>query len=59
MSSNDKVKELYSQAFERAIAKPELRAITLIAVKYARFLAFKCHDVQKACDVMEKAINTE
>lgn len=58
MSSNDKVKDLYSKAFDRAINKADSRAITLISVKYARFLAFKCNDVQKACEVMERAIHT-
>ncbi len=56
MSCNDKAQDLYSQAFEKALTKSDKRAITLISVKYARFLAFKCNDVQKACEAMEKAI---
>lgn len=27
-----------------------------MSMKYARFLAFKCNDVQRACEVMDRAI---
>ena len=56
MSNNERVKDLYFKAFERALVKQDQRAVTLLSMKYARFLAFKCNDVQRACEIMDRAI---
>jgi len=45
MSNPERVKDLYYKAFERAVSKQDARSVTLISVKYARFLSFKCNDV--------------
>jgi len=45
MSNNERVKDLFFKAFERSIQKQDSRAVTLLSMKYARFLAFKCNDV--------------
>jgi tetratricopeptide (TPR) repeat protein len=58
MSNTERAKDLYFKAFEKAINKQDSRAVTLISVKYARFLAFKCNDVQRACEIIDKAINS-
>lgn len=58
MSNTERAKDLYFKAFEKAITKQDSRAVTLISVKYARFLAFKCNDVQRACEIIDKAINS-
>lgn len=57
MSNNEKAKDLFYKAFERSMQKQDARSVTLITMKYARFLAFKCNDVQRACEIMERAIN--
>lgn len=56
MSNNERVKDLFFKAFERAVSKQDSRAVTLLSMKYARFLAFKCNDVQRACEIMDRAI---
>ena len=58
MSNNERVKDLFFKAFERAIQKQDARGVTIITMKYARFLAFKCNDVQRACEIMERAITS-
>jgi deoxyhypusine synthase len=55
MSNNEKVKDLYFKAFEKSLIHKDAKQVTHLCMKYARFLAFKCNDVQRACDVMEKA----
>lgn len=55
MGSNEKVKELFYKAFNTALAKKDAQAVTYIAMQYARFLAFKRHDVFRAVDVMDQA----
>jgi hypothetical protein len=55
MSNNEKVKDLYFKAFEKALLHKDTRQVTHLCMKYSRFLAFKCNDVQRACDVMERA----
>jgi len=55
MNNNEKVKDLYFKAFEKALVKCDASQVTHLCMKYARFLAFKCNDVQRACDIMEKA----
>lgn len=56
MSNNERVTDLFFKAFERAVSKQDSRAVTLLSMKYARFLAFKCNDVQRACEIMDRAI---
>jgi hypothetical protein len=56
MSNNERVKDLYYKAFDRSISRQDARAVCLISVKYARFLAFKCNDVLRACEIMDRAI---
>ena len=58
MSNNERAKDLYFKAFEKSISKSDTRAVTLISVKYARFLAFKCNDVHRACEIMDRAITS-
>lgn len=58
MSNSEKVKDLYYKAFERALSKQDARAVTFISIKYSRYMAFKCNDVQRACEVIEKAIGS-
>lgn len=53
--SNERVKDLYFKQLEQAIAKADVMAVTYLSIKYARFLVFKCNDVQRGCDVIERA----
>ena len=55
MSNNERVKDLYFKTFEKSLSKIEVQAVTYLSMKYARFLAFKCNDVLRACDIMERA----
>jgi len=49
----EKVKELYFRAFSTA---KDTETIGYIAVQYARYLAFKCNDANRAVDIMNQAI---
>ena len=53
--SNERVKDLYFKQLELALTKGDGMAVTYLSIKYARFLIFKCNDVQRGCDVLEKA----
>ena len=55
MSNNERVKDLYFKQLELALGKMDVQALTYLSVKYARFLIFKCNDVLRACDILEKA----
>lgn len=54
-SNSDRAKELFAKAFENALRQVDSHAVAFLCMKYARFLAFKCSDVQMACDIMERA----
>lgn len=56
MQNNERVKDLFFKAWEKALEKRDSRAICLLSMKYARFLAFKCNDVPRACDVMDRTL---
>lgn len=53
MNNNEKAKDLYFKAFNFSIAKGETKAVTYVCMQYARFLAFECNDVERACEVMK------
>lgn len=55
MNNNEKAKDLYLKAFETALAKEDARAVTYVSMIYARFVAFECNDVERACQVMQQA----
>ena len=57
MGSNEKVKELYYKAFNKALDKKDGQAVTYISMQYARFLAFKSNDVGRAIDILDQATN--
>ncbi len=57
MGSNEKVKELYYKAFNRALDKRDSQAVTYVSMQYARFLAFKSNDVGRAIDILDQATN--
>jgi len=57
MSNNERVKDLFFKAFERAVSKVEVLSTTYFSMKYARFLAFKCNDVPRSCEIMDKAVS--
>jgi vacuolar-type H+-ATPase catalytic subunit A/Vma1 len=57
MQNNEKVKDLFFKALEKALSKQDTRTVCLLSMKYARFLAFKCNDVQRACEVMDRALS--
>lgn len=49
------MKDLYFKQLEVALAKADVMAVTYLSIKYARFLIFKCNDVLRGCDVLERA----
>lgn len=53
-NNNERVKDLYFKQLESALARSDALAATFLAIKYARFLIFKCNDVLRACDVLER-----
>ena len=55
MGSNERVKELFYKAFNSAMAKKDAQAVTYVGMQYARFLAFKSNDVERACDILDQA----
>jgi len=57
MSNNERVRDLYLKALEKSLSKVDVNSVTYLSMKYARFLAFKCNDVPRACDIMERAAN--
>ena len=52
----EKVKELYFRAYSSAIERQDVETLTYIVVQYARYLAFKCDDSNRAVDFMNQAI---
>lgn len=53
--NDEKVKDLYFKAFSSAISKNDAQAVTYLGVQYARFNAFNCNDVARACDILSQA----
>lgn len=51
-SNIEKVKELYFRGYSSAIEKKDVETLTYIVVQYARYLAFKCGDSNRAVDIM-------
>lgn len=54
-NNNERVKDLYFKQLEAALVRTDALAATYLVIKYARFLIFKCNDVLRACDILEKA----
>jgi hypothetical protein len=53
-NNNERVKDLYFKQLDLALARSDTLAATFLSIKYARFLIFKCNDVLRACDVLER-----
>lgn len=53
MNNNEKAKDLFFKAFNSSMAKADAKAITYVSMLYARFLAFECNDVERACDIFK------
>ena len=53
MNNNEKAKDLFFKAFNSSMAKADVKAITYVSMLYARFLAFECNDVERACDIFK------
>jgi len=52
----EKVKELYFRAYSTAIERQDVETLTYVVVQYARYLAFKCDDCNRAVEFMNQAI---
>jgi tetratricopeptide (TPR) repeat protein len=52
----EKVKELYFKAFNSSLERKESEAVAYIVVQYARYLAFKCNDSNRAVEIMNQAL---
>ena len=46
------MKELYYKAYSAALERQESEQVAYIVVQYARYLAFKCADPNRAVEVM-------
>ena len=57
-NNNDKVRDLFYKAYQNALNRKDSRSITFIGLQYARFLAFKTNEVQRACDILDQATST-
>ena len=53
--NDEKVKDLYFKSFSAAISKNDSQAVTYLGVQYARFNAFNCNDVVRACDILNQS----
>lgn len=53
----DRARELYRTAFTGALHRGDSLAVTYIACQYARFMAHKCNDVQRAHEIFNQAIS--
>lgn len=56
-NNNEKVKELYFRAFTQSVQKNETEIVAFVVIQYARFLAFKCQDPNRAVEIMNQAIS--
>lgn len=52
----EKVKELYYRAYSTAMERGAAEQVAYVVVQYARYLAFKCADPNRAVDVINQAI---
>jgi hypothetical protein len=52
----EKVKELYFRAYTAAVERQDVETVTYVVVQYARFLAYKCDDCNRAVEIMNQAI---
>ena len=52
----EKVKELYYRAYSTAMERAAAEQVAYVVVQYARYLAFKCADPNRAVDVINQAI---
>ena len=52
----ERARELYFNAFSSALQRGDALAVTYIACQYARFMASKCQDVQRAHEIFNQAI---
>ena len=52
----EKVKELYYRAYSTAMDRAAAEQVAYVVVQYARYLAFKCADPNRAVDVINQAI---
>ena len=55
----EKAKELYYHHFLCSLNKNDELAVTVIATQYSRFLSTKCHDHNRALDIMDQAISNK
>lgn len=55
-NNTEKVKELYFRAYSHSMSLQETEAVAYIVVQYARFLAFKCNDSNRAVELYNKAL---
>lgn len=55
----DKAKELYFNAFQSNLAQNNSLAVTVIATQYSRFLSSKCHEHNRALDILEQAVSNK
>ena len=53
----EKVKELFFKAYTFSLEKQESETVAYIVVQYARYLAFKCSDSNRAVEIMNQAIS--
>jgi len=51
------VKELYFRAFSSALERGDCETLGYVGLQYARYLAFKGNDTQRAVEIMNQAIN--
>ena len=52
----EKVKELYYRAYSNSLNNNEIETVAYVVIQYARFLAFKCQDANRAVEVLNNAI---
>ncbi len=52
----EKVKELYYRAYSNSLNNNEIETVAYVVIQYARFLAFKCQDANRAVEVLNNAL---
>ena len=52
----EKVKELYYRAFTTSQARNEVETVSYVVIQYARFLAFRCQDPNRAVEILNQAL---
>ncbi|CDW82944.1 pre-mrna-processing factor [Stylonychia lemnae] len=56
-NNNEKVKELYFRAYSSSQQKNEIETVSYVVIQYARFLAFKCQDPNRAVEILNQALS--